>query len=286
MARIRSIKPEFWKDGKVKRLTPACALFFIGLWNFCDDEGKARTDSLELSLNLPSFRSQDIVKHIRTLAEAGLVRLSHDAEWLLVENWEHQKIDRPRKPKISKSELQWLEVSRKDYSSNALRALVDKSPKDRRKDRIGKDRRGEDRISIPTGAPPAVESGFNSLGPDSSETPRGESPTKETWEAYSVAYESRHGAAPVRNATTNSQMAAFVKRIGGAEAPQVAAFYVSHNDQFYVRSLHSVGLLLQNAEKLRTEWATGRRVTGTVARQAEKSSHAQDQLARIARGEL
>lgn len=153
MARIRSIKPEFWKDGRIKRLTPACALFFIGLWNFCDDEGKTRTDSLELSLNLPLFRSQDIVKHMRSLAEAGLIRISRDAEWLLVESWDHQKIDKPRLPKISKSEIEWLEILRKDNSPNALRNLAEESANTSRKDRIGKDRMGVDGTPARTVAP-------------------------------------------------------------------------------------------------------------------------------------
>ena len=39
MARIRTIKPEFWSDEKVGGLPLACRLLFIGLWNFADDYG-------------------------------------------------------------------------------------------------------------------------------------------------------------------------------------------------------------------------------------------------------
>jgi hypothetical protein len=60
-----------------------------------------------------------------------------------------------------------------------------------------------------------------------------------------------------------------VERIPEAEAPAVAAFYLTHNDAFYVKSMHPVGLLLRDAEKLRTEWATGRKVTSIQARQGE-----------------
>lgn len=97
------------------------------------------------------------------------------------------------------------------------------------------------------------------------------SPSHETWQAYSDAYEQRYGAKPVRNATVNAQLSSFIKRIGFDESPHVAAFYVNHNNQFYVHKMHTVGLLLADAEKLRTEWATNRQVTSTQARQADKT---------------
>ena len=40
MARIRTIKPEFWTDEKIVELSPFSRLLFIGLWNFADDEGR------------------------------------------------------------------------------------------------------------------------------------------------------------------------------------------------------------------------------------------------------
>jgi hypothetical protein len=90
------------------------------------------------------------------------------------------------------------------------------------------------------------------------------------WAAYSEAYARRYnGQHPVRNGQVNSQMKAFTVRLGG-DAPAVAAFYLSHNDSFYVRALHPVGLLLRDAEKLRTEWAMQKKMTGTLAREIER----------------
>ena len=97
-------------------------------------------------------------------------------------------------------------------------------------------------------------------------------PTRETWNAYSFAYKTRYGVEPVRNATISGQLAQFVKRIGATEAPRVAAYYVHHNNQFYVTKMHTVGLLLADAEKLRTEWATNRMTTQTQARQSDKTA--------------
>ena len=39
MARIRTIKPEFWTSEQVMECSPLARLLFIGVWNFCDDAG-------------------------------------------------------------------------------------------------------------------------------------------------------------------------------------------------------------------------------------------------------
>lgn len=96
-------------------------------------------------------------------------------------------------------------------------------------------------------------------------------PTAETWQAYSEAYRFRYGVEPVRNATVNGQLSNFVKRLGAGESPQVAAYYLSSNNAFYVRSGHTVGLLVKDAEKLRTEWITGKQTTQAKATQLDRS---------------
>jgi hypothetical protein len=96
-------------------------------------------------------------------------------------------------------------------------------------------------------------------------------PTAETWAAYSTAYRTRYGVDPTRNATVNGQLAQFVGRVPAAEAPEIAAFYVLHNKHFYISSRHAVGALLRDAEGLRTEWLSGRTVTDTEARQADRT---------------
>ena len=103
----------------------------------------------------------------------------------------------------------------------------------------------------------------------------------ETWEAYRAAFRARYSVDPVRNAKVNGQVAALVKRLGVKEAPRVAEFYVTHNGQAYVARGHSLGMLLIDAEKLRTEWATGRRITMREARSAEVGDAVREQVARV-----
>jgi len=109
----------------------------------------------------------------------------------------------------------------------------------------------------------------------------GEAPTLDLWNAYAVAYHERYGVDPVRNAKVNGMMARFLERVPASEAPDIAAFYVRHSKGLYVSSRHCVDLLLRDAEGLRTEWATGRRVTDTEARQVDQTSARGEQVARL-----
>jgi hypothetical protein len=101
--------------------------------------------------------------------------------------------------------------------------------------------------------------------------PKPQTPTADVWAAYSEAYRQRYQADPVRNATVNGQMAQLVARLGAAEAPEVARFFLAHRGAFYVKSMHSVGSLLSDCEKLRTEWVTGQQMTQTQAIAADKT---------------
>ena len=101
---------------------------------------------------------------------------------------------------------------------------------------------------------------------------RPQAPTAETWDAYSDAYAQRYGVLPTRNKHVNSKLKLFCERVPLVEAPKIAAFYLGHNSAFYIRGSHSVGAMLQDAEKLRTEWQTGRKVTGRKAMQDEQTA--------------
>lgn len=94
--------------------------------------------------------------------------------------------------------------------------------------------------------------------------------TAATWDGYKQAYQARYGAEPIRNAKVNGQVAHFCTRVPHSEAPSVAAYYLLSNNARYVASGHAWGPLVQDAEKLRTEWATGRSGTVHAAQQADK----------------
>ncbi|OMR93345.1 hypothetical protein AQ733_10170 [Burkholderia pseudomallei] len=64
----------------------------------------------------------------------------------------------------------------------------------------------------------------------------------------------------------------FVERVGVAEAPEIARFFVRHGNGYYVRRSHAVGLLLQDAESVRTQWATQRPMTATEAAMIDRTA--------------
>ena len=99
---------------------------------------------------------------------------------------------------------------------------------------------------------------------------KAEAKTGAIWAAYSAAYFNRYGAEPVRNAKINGQLAQIIDRLGADEAPHVAACYVGSSNAFYVARRHSVDCLLRDCESLRTEWATGTRMSATEARQMDQ----------------
>lgn len=129
-----------------------------------------------------------------------------------------------------------------------------------------------------------VQSDVNLEQPTSQNLPqitkKSETKTAATWESFSNAYRKRYGSDPVRNATTNSQMSNVVKRIGEEEAPEVAAFFVTLNDPWYMKQGHAIGILLKDCEKIRTMWVTGKRTIET------KGAHYQEQLRAIEMGEI
>lgn len=100
MARIRSIKPEFWTNERVMECSPLARLLFIGLWNFCDDAGNH--PDAERTLKALIFPGDDIDsatvrRLLDELSENGLLSLyAHEGRrYLHVNGWRHQKIEKP-----------------------------------------------------------------------------------------------------------------------------------------------------------------------------------------------
>lgn len=106
-------------------------------------------------------------------------------------------------------------------------------------------------------------------------------PTAATWNAYSSAFLARYGVDPLRNAKTNGQLANLVSRLGAEQAPRVAAFYVAHQGAYYAQRAHSVDALLIDAEKLRVEMLTGKRVLEPPRNYGGNSTRAPQSLAGI-----
>lgn len=102
MARIRTIKPDFWTDEKVVTLSPFARLVFIGLWNFVDDEGRIPYSPLKLKMQILPADSTDFPQLLEEISGIGLITIYavDDERFLQVNGFEkHQKIDRRAKSK-------------------------------------------------------------------------------------------------------------------------------------------------------------------------------------------
>lgn len=104
MARIRTIKPEFWTSGQVLECSTNARLLFIGLWNFCDDAGRHADKPKQVKAEVfpaDDFTNADVVAMLDELERSGLIRrYAVDGEgYFLVTGWHHQRIDKAQSPK-------------------------------------------------------------------------------------------------------------------------------------------------------------------------------------------
>lgn len=75
MARIRTIKPEFFTDSKVLCLTPLARLFYVSLWCEADKQGRLKWDPQTLKYRyLPADKAR-VEELGKELLDAGLIRL-------------------------------------------------------------------------------------------------------------------------------------------------------------------------------------------------------------------
>jgi hypothetical protein len=124
MARIRSIKPEFWTSEQIVECSTNARLLFIGIWNFADDAGRIPASAKSLKFQI--FPGDDISSEsIRGLLDELstndlVVRYEVEGkEFLQVTGWRHQKIDRPQPPKYPPPPKNQCE-----HSTNVRRALA------------------------------------------------------------------------------------------------------------------------------------------------------------------
>lgn len=98
MARIRSIKPEFWSDPDVVALPFATRLFWIGMWSHADDYGVLKDEPERLRLQIMPADPVDAAAMVDELVKRDLIlrRVAPDGTPVLVIRTfcVHQKIDK------------------------------------------------------------------------------------------------------------------------------------------------------------------------------------------------
>lgn len=106
MARIRTVKPDFWSHERVMSCSREARLLFIGMWNFADDRGRLPDSAKSIRAQvLPGDDDVDatiVRRWLDELSTNGLI-LFYERDgraFIQITGWDHQRIDKPRPSKI------------------------------------------------------------------------------------------------------------------------------------------------------------------------------------------
>lgn len=106
MARIRTIKPEFWQDEDIAMLEPETKLLAIGLLNMADDEGFFKSHPALVKAAIFPFTEHSLNIHgmLKQLENIGYLVLFDGSDGKqygeIVNFTKHQKVSRPSPSKI------------------------------------------------------------------------------------------------------------------------------------------------------------------------------------------
>lgn len=289
MARSRNIKPGLFANELLGEADPLTVLAFVGLWTLADKEGRLECRPKKIRAQLFPYRPDiDINSSLEWLMNESFISCycANDESYIQILNWSkhqsphHKEIDStipaevPSCKKVSPRELVYTKQQHNHAQSNHDSSMIQEQVKESAStplipdslllipDPLNSD-------SLCTESPMLPATTKQSLAPKR----LGEAKSTATWEAYRKAYNVRYGVDPSRNAKISKHLCAVVDRIGADDAPKVAAFFLTHNGKFYVARMHGADLLMQDCEKLRTEWLTNRTVTQTEAQQLDQKQN-------------
>jgi hypothetical protein len=152
VARIRTIKPEFWSSLTVAQLSPHARLTFLGLLNYVDDYGRGRDECRLIKAAvwpLDDAVGSDEIQTWLAEIESQLLVLRYAVKgrhYLQVANWdEHQRVHHPTAspfpaPPLDIAVSMDSGISRED--SRIPREDSRKIREDSRKIPVGKERKG------------------------------------------------------------------------------------------------------------------------------------------------
>ena len=134
MARIRTIKPEFWDSPGVETLDFEWRLLFIAMWNWADDSGRGKAEARELmGFAFPRDEDMTLGEFRRGLGEVrrvfGVVFYKVEGRsFYSIPSWpKHQKIDK-------RSAARWPAPEEGQEFDPATNQLIDQQEYESRRD--------------------------------------------------------------------------------------------------------------------------------------------------------
>lgn len=133
MARIRTIKPEFWQDERLSNMPRDARLLFIGLWNVADDYGRLRGHPAFIRGQVfPYDEDIDVEELLNILARGGrIVRYERDGQrFIWIRHFsEHQKMDKRTDSKLPEPTAEEMAASTQKRAEPAEKVEEKSEPK-------------------------------------------------------------------------------------------------------------------------------------------------------------
>lgn len=143
MARIRTIKPEFWTSEQIAECSPNARLTFVGMWNFCDDYGVHPASCARLKMQIfpaDAFTKSDVRGFIEELINNDLIQeyeVDGETYWH-VKQWDkHQRLDQKtgKYPRPDGKIGEKIRRMNSEYSANEQRTFDAHSPPEKEKEK-------------------------------------------------------------------------------------------------------------------------------------------------------
>jgi hypothetical protein len=115
MARIRTVKPEFWKNEALSALPEATHLLAAALLNYADDEGYFNANPALVKAECSPLREPSVSIHeaLTQLSNVGYIEIGASPDGRkygrVVKFAEHQRVNRPTASKIKALQIKWGE---------------------------------------------------------------------------------------------------------------------------------------------------------------------------------
>jgi hypothetical protein len=130
MARIRTIKPEFFTSSDITKLTPLARLFYVSLWCESDREGWLKWDAETLKMRYLPADKVDIEELSAELCNRGLIVIysDEDREYVFIPSFKDHQV-----------------INNRESESILLARVKDASPRVKAEGKEGREGKGKER---------------------------------------------------------------------------------------------------------------------------------------------
>ena len=251
MARIRSVKPEFWADELVSSWPFVSRLAYIALWNEADDDGRLRANPSYLrSALFPYDEKMNMKAVLKPIADAGrlLIYVVDGQTFGFLPHFrEHQVINRPMPSKLppppepdDSGDSGSAQGALTESSVKAPGVVTDDSPgKGREQGREGKG------AGMVAGAKPAEAGQPRDEKSGSAPPPVGGPP------AYRAAWRERYGCDPRPSRADAIAANQALRPFPPDQREAILRAFVADDDPWLVKMAHRLGLLASQLDRIR-----------------------------------